>query len=201
MNLSLKWLYISHMFLVSLCASPRAENDCLARLWLRCEIRMIYTAKFYFNTQANFWMKFSFFSHLKKSANKSETVGDIDFILAPSCSPSWGIVQRHIKFLSRCKIFTPARTKRVRKKAIFSLLLMNLSLKWQSISCMFLVSLCASLRFTNDHLVRLRPRCDFNTLYNAKILFHTRAHTFCICISRVVNNIESKFHLRTTRGR
>ena len=66
---------------------------------------------------------------------------------------------------------------------------------------MFLVSLCASLRSSNDHLVRLWPRCDFSTLCDAKILFHTRANTFGICISRVVNNIESKFHLRPTCGR
>ena len=66
---------------------------------------------------------------------------------------------------------------------------------------MFLVSLRASLRSANDHLVRLWPRCDFSTLCNAKILFHTRAQTFCVCISCVVNNIESKFHLRTTCGR
>ena len=30
------------------------------------------------------------------SKYKSETVGDIDLILAPSCTPAWGIVQRHI---------------------------------------------------------------------------------------------------------
>ena len=66
---------------------------------------------------------------------------------------------------------------------------------------MFLVSLCASLRSANDRLVRLWLRCDFSTLCNAKILFHARAHTFCICISCVVNNIESKYRLRTTCGR
>ena len=58
---------------------------------------------------------------------KSETVGDIDLILAPFCTPSWGIVQRHIQFSSRCKIFTPARAKNVRKKALTSVLSMNLS--------------------------------------------------------------------------
>ena len=77
----------------------------------------------------------------------------------------------------------------------------NLSQKRLDISHMFLVSLCASLRAANDHLVRLWMRCDFSTLCNVKILFHTRANTFCICISRVVNNIESKFHLRPTCGR
>ena len=78
---------------------------------------------------------------------------------------------------------------------------MNISLKWQYISHMILVSLCASLRSANDHLVRLWLRCDFSTICNAKILFHTRAKTFCICISHVVNNMESKFHLCTTCGR
>ena len=103
-----------------------------------------------------------------------------------------------MQFLSKCKIFAPARTKKVRKKALISVLSINLSLKWLYISHMFLVSLCASLRSANDHHVRLWLRCDFSTLCNAKILFHTRANTFCICISRVVNNIESKFHLRPT---
>ena len=74
----------------------------------------------------------------------------------------------------------------------------NLSQKRLDIFHMLLVSLCASLRSANDHLVRLWLRCDFSTLCNAKILFHTQANTFCICISRVVNNIESKFHLRPT---
>ena len=78
---------------------------------------------------------------------------------------------------------------------------MNLSQKRLDIFHMFLVSLCASLRSANDRLVRLWLRCDFSTLCNAKILFHTRAHTFCIRISCVVNNIESKYHLRTTCGR
>ena len=77
----------------------------------------------------------------------------------------------------------------------------NLSQKRLDIFHMLLVSLCASLRSANDHLVRLWLRCDFSTLCNAKILFHTRANTFCICISRVVNNIESKFQLRPTCGR
>ena len=77
----------------------------------------------------------------------------------------------------------------------------NLSQKRLYIFHMFLVSVCASLRFANDRLVSLWLRCDFSTLCNAKILFHTRAYKFCICISRVVNNIESKFHLRTTCGR
>ena len=128
-------------------------------------------------------------------------MGDIDLILAPFCSPSWWAVQRHIKFSWRCKIFTPARVKGVRKKAIISLLSMNLSQKRPHISHMILVSICASLRSAIDRLVRLWLRCDFSTLYNAKILFHTRANTFCMCISRVVNNIESKFHLRPTCGR
>ena len=77
----------------------------------------------------------------------------------------------------------------------------NLSQKRLDISHMFLVSLCASLRSTNDRIVCLWLRCDFSTLCNAKISFHTRANTFCLCISRVVNNIESKFHLRATCGR
>ena len=77
----------------------------------------------------------------------------------------------------------------------------NLSQKRLDIFHMLLVSLCASLRSANDHLVRLWLRCDFSTLCNAKILFHTRANTFCICISYVVNNMESKYHLRTTCGR
>ena len=110
-------------------------------------------------------------------------------------------MQRHIQFLSKCKIFAPARTKKVRKKALISVLSMNSSLKWLDISHMFLVSLCASLRSANDHLVRLWLRCDLSVLYNAKILFHTRAHKFSMCISRVVNNIESKFHFRATCGR
>ena len=66
---------------------------------------------------------------------------------------------------------------------------------------MFLVSSCASLRWENVCHVCLWLKCEFSTLCNATILFHTRAHTFCICISRVVNNIESKFHLRPTCGR
>ena len=74
----------------------------------------------------------------------------------------------------------------------------NLSQKRLYIFHMFLVSVCASLRSANDRLVRLWLRCDFSTLYNAKILFHTRAHKFCMYISRVVNNIESKFHFRAT---
>ena len=77
----------------------------------------------------------------------------------------------------------------------------NLSQKRLDIFHMFLVSLCASLRSANDHVVRLWLRCDFSTLCNAKILLHTRAHTFRMCISRVVNNIQSKFYLRTTCGR
>ena len=89
----------------------------------------------------------------------------------------------------------------MRKKALTSVLSMNLSQYRLDISRMFLVSLCASLRSANDRLIRLWLRCDFSTLCNAKILFHTRAHTFCICISCVVNNIESKYHLRTTCGR
>ena len=89
----------------------------------------------------------------------------------------------------------------MRKKALISALSVNLPQKWLDTSHMFLVSLCASLRSTNDRLVRLWLRCDFSTLCNATILFHTRAHTFCICISCVVNNIESKYHLRTTCGR
>ena len=89
----------------------------------------------------------------------------------------------------------------MRKKALISALSVNLSQKWLDTSHMFLVSLCASLRSANDRLVCLWLRCDFSTLYNAEILFHTRAYKFCICISRVVNNIESNFHLRTTCGR
>ena len=77
----------------------------------------------------------------------------------------------------------------------------NLSQKRLDISRLFLVSLCASLRSAHDHLARLWLRCDFSTLCNAKILFHTRANTFCICISHVVNNMASKFHLSTTCGR
>ena len=89
----------------------------------------------------------------------------------------------------------------MRKKALISALSVNLSQKRLDISYMFLVSVCASLRSANDRLVRLWLRCDFSTLCNAKILFRTRAHTFGICISCVVNNIEPKFHLRTTCGR
>ena len=77
----------------------------------------------------------------------------------------------------------------------------NLSRKRLDIPHMFLVSSCASLRSANDHLVRLWLRCDLSVLNNPKILFHTRAHKFCMCIARVVNNIESKFHLRATCGR
>ena len=66
----------------------------------------------------------------------------------------------------------------------------NLSQKWLDIFHMLLVSLCASLRSANDSLVRLWLRCDFRTLCNAKILFHTRAYKFCVCISRVANNID-----------
>ena len=138
---------------------------------------------------------------LSFSQRKSDIVGDIDLILAPFCSPSWWAVQRHIEYLWRCKFFTPARAKDVRKKALISALSVNLSQKRLDISHMFLVSVCASLRSANDRLVCLWLRCDFSALYNAKILFHTRAYKFCICISCVINNIESKFHLRTTCGR
>ena len=89
----------------------------------------------------------------------------------------------------------------MRKKALTSVLSMNLSQYRLDISRMFLVSLCASLRSAISHLVRLWLRCDFSPLYNAKTLFHTRACKFCICISCVANNIESKFHLRATCGR
>ena len=106
-----------------------------------------------------------------------------------------------MQFLSKCKIFAPARTKKVRKKALISVLSINLSLKWLYISHMFLVSLCASLRSANDHHVRLWLRCDFSTLCNAKILFHTRAYKFCVWNSQVVNNMQTKFYLRTTCGR
>ena len=94
----------------------------------------------------------------------------------------------------------PARVKGVRKKALISLLSMNLSQKRLDISHIFLVSLCASLRSANDRLVRLWLRCEFSMLWNAKILFHTRSHTFCICFSCVVNNIESNFILRKVRN-
>ena len=77
----------------------------------------------------------------------------------------------------------------------------NLSQKQLDRSHMVLVSLCASLRSASDHLIRLWLRCDFSTLRNAKILFHTWAQIFCICISHVVNNMASKFHLSTTCGR
>ena len=89
----------------------------------------------------------------------------------------------------------------MRKKALISALSMNLSQKRLDTSNMFLVSVCASLRSANDRLVRLWLRCHFSALYIAKILFHTRMYKFCICISRVVKNIESKFHLRATCGR
>ena len=49
----------------------------------------------------------------------------------------------------------------------------NLSQKRLDIPRMFLISLCASLRSANGHLIRLWLRCDFRTLRNAKILFHT----------------------------
>ena len=66
---------------------------------------------------------------------------------------------------------------------------------------MFLVSSCASLCWENGCHVRLWLRCEFSTLCIANILFRTRAHRFCIYISCVVNNIESKFHVRPTCGR
>ena len=78
---------------------------------------------------------------------------------------------------------------------------MNLSQERLDISHMFLVSVCASPRSANDRLIRLWLRCDFSTLYNVKILFHSQTYKFCICISRIVNNLESKFHLRATCGR
>ena len=77
----------------------------------------------------------------------------------------------------------------------------NFSQKRLDIFHMFLVSVCASLRSANDRLVRLWLRCDFSALCNTKTLFYTQTYKFCICISRVVNNIESKFHLRATCGR
>ena len=89
----------------------------------------------------------------------------------------------------------------MRKKALISVLSMDLSKKRLDVSNMFLVSLCASLRSANDHHVRLWLRCDFSTLCNANILFHTSAYKFRVCISRVVNNMASKFHLFTTCGR
>ena len=66
---------------------------------------------------------------------------------------------------------------------------------------MFLVSSCASLCWENSCPICLWLRCEFSTLCNVNILFRTRADTFCIYISCVLNNIESKFHLRTTCGR
>ena len=75
------------------------------------------------------------------------------------------------------------------------------SRKRLDISHMFLVSSCASLCWENGCHVCLWLGCEFTTLYNAKILFHTQAHTFFIRISRVVTNMESKFHLCTTCGR
>ena len=56
----------------------------------------------------------------------------------------------------------------------------NLSQKRLDIFHMFLISLCASLRSANDRLIRLWLRCDFSTLCNANILFHTRAYKFCV---------------------
>ena len=50
-NLSLKWLDISHMFLVSICASLRSANDRLIRLWLRCDFSALYNAKILFHTR------------------------------------------------------------------------------------------------------------------------------------------------------
>ena len=88
----------------------------------------------------------------------------------------------------------------MRKKAVTSAISMSLSQKKLDIYHMFLV-LCTSLRPANDHIVRLWLGCEFSTLYNAKILFHTRARIFCICVSHVVNNIESKVQLCTTCGR
>ena len=49
-NLSQKWLDISHMFLVSICASLRSANDRLIRLWLRCDFSALYNAKILFHT-------------------------------------------------------------------------------------------------------------------------------------------------------
>ena len=77
----------------------------------------------------------------------------------------------------------------------------NFSQKRLDIFHMFLISLCASLRSANDHLVRLWLRCDFSTLCNVNILFHTRAYKFCVWNSQVVSNMETKFHLHTTCGR
>ena len=57
----------------------------------------------------------------------------------------------------------------------------NLPQKRLDISHMFLVSLYASLRSTNDHHVRLWLRCDFSTLCNAKILFHI-SHMFLVSL-------------------
>ena len=56
----------------------------------------------------------------------------------------------------------------------------NLSQKRLDIFHMFLISLCASLRSATDRLIRLWLRCDFSTLCNANILFHTRAYKFCV---------------------
>ena len=91
----------------------------------------------------------------------------------------------------------PARAKDVRKKALISALSVNLSQKQLDISHMFLVSVCASLSSANDRLVCL---CDFSMLCTAKILFHTRAYKFCICISQHRIKISSLYHLRKVRN-
>ena len=132
---------------------------------------------------------------------KSETVGDIDLILAPFSTTSWGIVQRHIQILSKCKIFAPARTKKVRKKALISVLSMNLSLKWLFISHMFLVSLCASLRSENDCFIRLWLRCEISMIYTAKFYFNTQAKFWMkFSPKKRVQTSASKKILRIKKG-
>ena len=50
MNLSQKRVDVSHMFLVSSCASLRCGNDCHLRLWLGCEFTTLYNAQNVFHT-------------------------------------------------------------------------------------------------------------------------------------------------------
>ena len=49
----LKVWHLLTMFLVSFCSSPRLQKDELTRLWLRCDVHTLSSAKILFRTRAN----------------------------------------------------------------------------------------------------------------------------------------------------
>ena len=72
---------------------------------------------------------------------------------------------------------------------------MNLSKKQLDIIISHAIIMCVS-----DRLVRLWLRCDFSTLRNAKILFHTRTHMHFSCRQQNRIKILSPYHLWKVRN-